>query len=64
MSKMRESLVRAQAEYQAKCKVITIRFNCETDQDLIKWLTEHAKKRNTGTIIKELIRAEICRTSE
>lgn len=56
---MSESLLRAQAEYQEKCKVISIRFNRETEPELVEWLENHAKNRNAGTIIKDLIRKEI-----
>lgn len=59
MTRLSDSLLRAQAEYQIKCKVISIRFNRETEPELIEWLEAHAKKRNTGTIIKDLIREEI-----
>ena len=62
MAKMSESLMRAQADYQKKCKVITIRFNRETETDLVSWLENHAKGRNAGTIIKNLIREEMKRT--
>lgn len=62
MAKMSESLQRAQANYQEKCKVISIRFNRETEADLIDWLEVHAETRNAGTIIKNMIRQEIERT--
>lgn len=62
MAKMSESLMRAQADYQKKCKVITVRFNRETEPDLVSWLENHAQGRNAGTIIKNLIREEIKRT--
>lgn len=52
---MRESLIKAQSNYQKKCKVITIRFNKESDADLIEWLA----KGNAGARIKALIRENI-----
>lgn len=58
-AKMSESLQRAQANYQDKCKVITIRFNRETEPELVEWLETHAERRSAGTIIKDLIRQNI-----
>lgn len=57
MAKISESLQRAQANYQDKCKVITIRFNKETEPELVEWL-----KKNPGTAstkIKQMIRDQI-----
>ena len=54
---MRESLERAQVNYQKKCKVITIRFNKETEADLIRWLEDH--EGQAGTLIKEMIKKEL-----
>lgn len=51
---MNEALNRAQANYQKKCKVITIRFNRDTDADLIRWLEEN--EGQAGRIIKDMIR--------
>lgn len=49
---MKESLKRAQGKYHAKCKILNIRFNKETEADLIEWIA----RGNAGTRIKELIR--------
>lgn len=52
---MRESLKKAQANYQKKCKIINIRLNKETDADIIEILNS---KENTQGYIKELIRKD------
>ncbi len=51
---MRESLKKAQKDYNAKCKIVNIRINKETEPDLIKWLEDN--EGQVGTKIKELIR--------
>ena len=50
---MRESLKKAQANYQKKCKIINIRLNKETDADIIDILD---KTDNVQGLIKDLIR--------
>lgn len=35
---MNDSLKKAQATYQEKCRMVNIRFNTETEKDLIDWL--------------------------
>lgn len=51
---MNESLKKAQKTYSAKCKILTVRINKETEPDLIEWLEKN--EGSAGTKIKELIR--------
>lgn len=55
--KRSESLVRAQEKYQGKCKILTVRFNRETDADLIEWLNRNQGQASTK--IKDMIRASL-----
>ena len=52
---MKESLKKAQANYQKKCKVYNIRINTETEADLLAWMQEGS----AATRIKKLIRDDI-----
>lgn len=52
---MKETLKKAQAAYNKKCKVIQVRINKETEADILEWLAKGA----AGTRIKELIRQDI-----
>ena len=52
---MKESLKKAQANYQKKCKVYNIRINTETEADLLAWMQEG----KAATRIKKLIRDDI-----
>ena len=52
---MKESLKKAQANYQKKCKVYNIRINTETEADLLAWMQEG----RAATRIKKLIRDDI-----
>lgn len=52
---MKESLKKAQANYQKKCKVFNIRINTETEADLLAWMQEG----KATTRIKKLIRNDI-----
>ena len=52
---MLESLKKAQSAYAQKCKIVNIRFNKETEQDLIEWLS----RGSAATRIKQLIREDI-----
>ena len=52
---MLESLKKAQSTYAQKCKIVNIRFNKETEQDLIEWLS----RGSAATRIKQLIREDI-----
>ena len=52
---MKESLKKAQANYQRKCKVFNFRINTETEQDLLAWMQEG----KAATRIKKLIRDDI-----
>lgn len=52
---MRESTKRAQAVYDKKCKIYTLRVNLETEADLAEWLA----RGQASTRIKALIRKEI-----
>jgi oligoribonuclease NrnB/cAMP/cGMP phosphodiesterase (DHH superfamily) len=51
---MNEALKKAQKTYSAKCKILTVRINRETEPDLIEWLEKN--EGSAGTKIKELIR--------
>lgn len=52
---MNEALKRAQAAYSKKCKFVQLRFNTETETELIEWLN----RGNTATRIKKLIRKDL-----
>ncbi len=52
---MRESTKRAQAVYDKKCKIYTLRVNLETEADLAEWLA----RGQASTRIKALIKKEI-----
>lgn len=52
---MQESLKKAQAVYTQKCKIVNIRFNKETEPELIEWLS----RGKATTRIKRLIREDI-----
>ena len=54
---MNESLKKAQQNYNNKCKIVNIRINRETEQDLIKWLEDN--EGEVSTKIKELIRRSL-----
>jgi len=58
---MNESLKRAQANYQEKCRMVNIRFNTETEKELIEWLDIQA---SVGTSIKVLIQNNIEKLKE
>lgn len=46
-----------QKAYNAKCKIITVRVNKETEPDIIKWLEDNGGQ--AGTLIKQMIRDSI-----
>lgn len=52
---MNESLKKAQASYNGKCKLVQIRVNKETEPDIMAWLS----KGQAATRLKELIREDI-----
>ena len=52
---MRESTKRAQAAYDKKCKIYTLRVNLETEADLAEWLS----RGHTSTRIKALIKNDL-----
>lgn len=52
---MNEALKRAQLAYAKKCKFVQLRFNTETETELVEWLN----RGNTATRIKELIREDL-----
>lgn len=52
---MNESLKRAQAAYDKKCKIYTLRVNLETEADIAQWLS----KGKAATRIKALIRQDL-----
>lgn len=52
---MRDSLKKAQANYNKKCRVVVLRINKETEPEIIKWL-DHGK---VATRVKQLIRQDI-----
>lgn len=58
---MNESLKKAQTAYQEKCRIVNIRFNKETEEDLIDWLNN---QESVGSKIKELIREDIKKEGE
>lgn len=58
---MNESLKRAQANYQEKCRMVNIRFNTETEKELIEWLDI---QNSVGTSIKVLIQNNIEKLKE
>lgn len=58
---MNESLKKAQKAYQSKCRIVNIRFNTETETDLIEWLNN---QESVGSKIKELIRENIKKEGE
>lgn len=53
---MKESMKKAQAEYNKKCKLFQLRINREKEADIIKWLED---QENPSGKIKELIRKEM-----
>lgn len=54
---MKESLKKAQANYNQKCRLFQLRVNKETESDIDEWLNQP----KAGTRIKELIRQDIKR---
>lgn len=52
---MRDSLKKAQANYDKKCRLFQIRVNRETESDIDDYLNQP----RAGTRIKELIRQDI-----
>ena len=52
---MRESTKRAQAAYNKKCKIYTLRVNLETEADLAEWLA----RGQASTRIKALIKNDL-----
>ena len=54
---MKESLKKAQAKYQEKCKVYNLRINTVSEKDILNWMQEG----KAATRIKKLIREDIQR---
>lgn len=52
---MRDSLKKAQANYNKKCRVVVLRINKETEPEIIKWLDQG----RVATRVKQLIRQDI-----
>lgn len=52
---MKESLKKAQANYNKKCRLFQLRVNKETEADIDVWLNQP----NAGTKLKALIRRDI-----
>lgn len=52
---MKESLKKAQANYNKKCKQLLIRINKETEPDILEWIS----RGKPTSRIKELIRKDI-----
>ena len=52
---MDDALKKAQHAYTKKCKMLQVRINKETEQDIIEW----TKRNKAATRIKELIREDI-----
>lgn len=53
---MNEALKKAQKNYQDKCRIVNIRFNTETETDLIEWLD---MRPCVSATIKDMIRNQI-----
>lgn len=52
---MRDSLKKAQANYNKKCRVIVLRINKEAEPEIIQWL----ERGRVATRIKQLIKQDI-----
>ena len=52
---MNESLKKAQANYNKKCKTLTFRINKETESDIVEWI----ERGQAATRLKTLIRADL-----
>lgn len=52
---MKEPLKKAQKAYNKKCKMLQVRINRETEQDILAW----TERNQAATRIKELIREDI-----
>lgn len=61
---MNESLKKAQAAYQEKCRIINLRFNKESESDLIEWLDFQRDNSWVSSAIKKLIRDDYKRLKE
>lgn len=52
---MNESLKKAQATYQEKCKIINLRVNKESEKEIIEWLEFQKRESYIALAIKKLI---------
>lgn len=53
---MNESLKKAQASYQEKCRIVNLRVNKETELDIIAWLDFQMEHGGVAKALKKLIR--------